>query len=221
MARIILRLSFAQGGCGYPILGGIQGQAGCGSGQPGLEVGNPTCGRGVETRWSLRSFSTQAHSMILWFLYKTFLVVYMLTVHKSGARFIHIITSQPVYRNTVIQHLRQIFTTGSGKAVKLGHSKKHSLIKLCKLFSRANNPAVINRNNGIMKQKWIEIVSIFHCSVIAKSPTECFMHLLDKGPNFSYNFTQHNSPIQRPERYEVKMPVSELRDTKLTLSYSS
>jgi len=29
----------AQGGCGCPIPGGIQGQAGCGSGQPGLVVG--------------------------------------------------------------------------------------------------------------------------------------------------------------------------------------
>ena len=41
-----------------------QGQAGCGSGQPGLVVGDPAYGRGVESRWSLRSFSTQA---ILWF----------------------------------------------------------------------------------------------------------------------------------------------------------
>ena len=39
-------------------------QAGCGSGQPGLVVGDPACGRGVETRWSLWSFSTHA---ILWF----------------------------------------------------------------------------------------------------------------------------------------------------------
>ena len=44
----------------------------CGSGQPGLVVGNPVCGRGVKTRWSLWSFSTQAilwfhDSMILWF----------------------------------------------------------------------------------------------------------------------------------------------------------
>jgi len=31
----------AQGGCGCPIPGGIQGQAGCGSGQPGLLVGDP------------------------------------------------------------------------------------------------------------------------------------------------------------------------------------
>ena len=31
----------AQGGCGCPIPGGIQGQAGCGSGQPGLVIGNP------------------------------------------------------------------------------------------------------------------------------------------------------------------------------------
>ena len=40
----------AQGVCGCSITGGIQGQAGCGSGQPGLVVGDPTHGRGVETR---------------------------------------------------------------------------------------------------------------------------------------------------------------------------
>ena len=34
----------AQGGCGCRIPGGIQGQAGCGSGQPGLLVGNPAGG---------------------------------------------------------------------------------------------------------------------------------------------------------------------------------
>ena len=39
-------------------------QAGCGSGQPDLVVGDPAHSRGVETRWSLWSFSTQA---ILWF----------------------------------------------------------------------------------------------------------------------------------------------------------
>ena len=39
----------AQGGCGCPIPGGIQGQAGCGSGQPGLVVGNPAHSRGIET----------------------------------------------------------------------------------------------------------------------------------------------------------------------------
>ena len=50
----------AQGGCGCPIPGGIQGQAGCGSGQPDLVVGDPAHGRGVETRWSLWSFSIQA-----------------------------------------------------------------------------------------------------------------------------------------------------------------
>jgi len=37
-----------QGGCGCPISGGVQGQAG--SGQPGLVVGNPAHSRGVETR---------------------------------------------------------------------------------------------------------------------------------------------------------------------------
>ena len=35
-----------QGGCGCPIPGGIQGQAGCGSGQPGLVVGDPAHSRG-------------------------------------------------------------------------------------------------------------------------------------------------------------------------------
>jgi len=34
-----------QGGCGCPIPGGIQGQAGCGSGQPGLVVGDPAHSR--------------------------------------------------------------------------------------------------------------------------------------------------------------------------------
>jgi len=47
--------------------GGIQGQAGCGSGQPGLVVGYPAHRRGVETKWSLWFFSTQA---ILWFYEK-------------------------------------------------------------------------------------------------------------------------------------------------------
>jgi len=38
----------AQGGCGCPIPAGIQGQAGCGSGQPGLVIGNPAHSRGLE-----------------------------------------------------------------------------------------------------------------------------------------------------------------------------
>jgi len=38
----------AQGGCGCPIPAGIQGQAGCGSGQPGLLVGNAAHSRGLE-----------------------------------------------------------------------------------------------------------------------------------------------------------------------------
>jgi len=40
----------AQGGCGLSIPGGIQGLAGCGSGQPGLVVGYPAHSRGVETK---------------------------------------------------------------------------------------------------------------------------------------------------------------------------
>ena len=39
----------AQGGCGCPIPGGIRGQAGCGSGQPSLVVGDPSHSRGVGT----------------------------------------------------------------------------------------------------------------------------------------------------------------------------
>ena len=54
----------AQGGCGCPISGGFKGQAGCGSGQPGLVVGDPEHSREVETWWSLWSFSTQ---VVLWF----------------------------------------------------------------------------------------------------------------------------------------------------------
>ena len=38
----------AQGGCGCPIPAGSQGQAGCGSGQPGLLVGHPAHSRGLE-----------------------------------------------------------------------------------------------------------------------------------------------------------------------------
>jgi len=38
----------AQGGCGCPIPGGTQGQAGCGSGQPGLVVGDPAHSRGLK-----------------------------------------------------------------------------------------------------------------------------------------------------------------------------
>ena len=34
--------------CGCPIPGGIQGQAGCGSGQPGLLVGDPAHSRGLK-----------------------------------------------------------------------------------------------------------------------------------------------------------------------------
>ena len=65
----------AQGGCGCPVPGGIQGQAGCSSGQPGLVVGNPAHSRGVETRWSLRSFSTQA---IQWFCDASYLKCHIL-----------------------------------------------------------------------------------------------------------------------------------------------
>jgi len=47
--RVVSTEQVAQGGCGCPIPGGTQGQAGCGSGQPGLLVGDPAHSRGVGT----------------------------------------------------------------------------------------------------------------------------------------------------------------------------
>jgi len=50
LAPLNLSAVVAQGGCGCPIPAGIQGQAGCGSVQPGLVVGDPAHGSGVGTR---------------------------------------------------------------------------------------------------------------------------------------------------------------------------
>jgi len=57
----------AQGGCGCPIPAGIQGQAGCGSGQPGLLVGDPAHSRGLELEEHCGPFQPRPfyHSMIL------------------------------------------------------------------------------------------------------------------------------------------------------------
>ena len=52
----------AQGGCGCPLPGSIQGQAGWGPGQPGVVVGVPACGGGAGTRWCERSLP--AHSIL-------------------------------------------------------------------------------------------------------------------------------------------------------------
>jgi len=50
--------------CGCPIPGGVQRQAGWGPGQPDLMsdlvVGNIAYGRGVGTKWPLRSLPTHA-----------------------------------------------------------------------------------------------------------------------------------------------------------------
>jgi len=54
----------AQGGCGCPIPGGIQGQAGCGSGQPGLVVGDPAYSRGLKLDITA-VLSNPGHSVIL------------------------------------------------------------------------------------------------------------------------------------------------------------
>ena len=48
--RMVMRWNrLPKGGCGCPILEGIQCQTGCGSGQPGLVGGDPAHSRGVET----------------------------------------------------------------------------------------------------------------------------------------------------------------------------
>ena len=52
--------SFAQRGCGLPILGGIRGQAGCSSGQPGLVVGDH------QTWMIIVVLFNPGHSMIHW-----------------------------------------------------------------------------------------------------------------------------------------------------------
>jgi len=63
---------------------GPEGQAGCGSGQPGLVVGDPAHSGCVETRWSLWSFSTQA---ILWFYDSmTFTICLLLLVPRLFIR---------------------------------------------------------------------------------------------------------------------------------------
>jgi len=54
----------AQGGCGCPIPAGIQGQAGCGSGQPGLLIGDPAHSRGLELDEHCGLFNP-GHPMIL------------------------------------------------------------------------------------------------------------------------------------------------------------
>jgi len=48
--RVVMELEqVAQGSCGCPIPGGSQSQAGCGSGQPDLVVGNPASNREDKT----------------------------------------------------------------------------------------------------------------------------------------------------------------------------
>ena len=52
---------------GAPSPGGIQGQAGCGSGQPGLLVGDPAHSRGLELM-SIVVLFNPGHSVILWYV---------------------------------------------------------------------------------------------------------------------------------------------------------
>jgi len=63
--RVVTHCSqVAQGGCGCPIPAGIQGQAGCGSGQPGLLVGDPAHSRGLELMSTVVLFNP-GHAVIL------------------------------------------------------------------------------------------------------------------------------------------------------------
>ena len=55
----------AQGGCGCPIPAGIQGQAGCGSGQPGLLVGDPAHIAGGWNSMIIVVLFNPGHSMVL------------------------------------------------------------------------------------------------------------------------------------------------------------
>jgi len=50
-----------------PIPGGIQGQAGCGSGQPGLLVGDPAHSRGLEPDGHRGPFQPRPFYEILWY----------------------------------------------------------------------------------------------------------------------------------------------------------
>ena len=58
----------AQGGCGCPIPGDIQGQAGCGFGQPGLLVGDSAHSRGLELDEHCGPFQSRPFygSMTIW-----------------------------------------------------------------------------------------------------------------------------------------------------------
>ena len=47
---VLYPIKDSKGCCAWFVPGCIQSQAGCGSGQAGLVVGNPACGREVETR---------------------------------------------------------------------------------------------------------------------------------------------------------------------------
>ena len=57
-------------GCGCPVPGGVQGQVGCGPGQPGpilnMEVGGPACGKGGGWRFMILELPFNlGHSVIL------------------------------------------------------------------------------------------------------------------------------------------------------------
>jgi len=106
----------AQRGCGCAVLGAAQGQVGWGPGQSDLVLdlvtGNPACGRGGGTWWSLRSLPTQA---FLWFYDHVILWCY-----DSHLLFIWICLP-PVYFTGHVNH-RWLVTWQQLKTAGITHS---------------------------------------------------------------------------------------------------
>jgi len=69
----------AQGGCECPIPGGIQGQAGCGSGQPALVVGDPAHSRGLKLDEHWGPFQPRPFYDSMMYMLSSSLVFWMLS----------------------------------------------------------------------------------------------------------------------------------------------
>ena len=62
---------FAQRGCGCPIPGGTEGQAGCGSGQPGVVVSDPAHSRGLKLDDHCGPFQPRPFCVVFFFSFLT------------------------------------------------------------------------------------------------------------------------------------------------------
>ena len=71
----------------FPIPGGIQGQAGCGSGQSGLVIGDPAHSRGVETSMITVVLCNPGHSVILCSLSTTHTILNHRHAHALQERY--------------------------------------------------------------------------------------------------------------------------------------